>query len=59
MSIQGLHDLVFADPGAVHNRTINSLLLRSNHCEDIAIFVIVQDGGCRHLGFSKIHNVND
>ena len=32
---------------------------RSNRCEDIAIFVIFQDGGCRHLGFSKIRNFND
>jgi len=26
---------------------------RSNHCGDIAIFVIFQDGGRRQLGFSK------
>ena len=29
-----------------------------NRCGDIAIFVIVQDGGRRHLGFSKIRNFN-
>ena len=29
---------------------------RSNRCGDIAIFVIFQDGGRRHLGFSKIRN---
>ena len=27
---------------------------RSNRCGDIAIFVIFQDGGSRHLGFLKI-----
>jgi len=32
---------------------------RSNHYGDIAIFVIFQDGGCRHLEFSKIRNFND
>jgi len=26
---------------------------RSNHCGDIAIFVIFQDGGRRHLGFQN------
>jgi len=31
---------------------------RSNSCGDIAIFVIFQDGGRRHLGFSKIQNFN-
>ena len=31
---------------------------RSNRCRDIAIFVIFQDGGRRHLGFSKIKNFN-
>jgi len=31
---------------------------RSNSGEDIAIFVIFQDGGCRHLGFSTIPNFN-
>ena len=30
----------------------------SNCCGDIAIFVIFQDGGRRHLGFSKIQNFN-
>ena len=30
---------------------------RPNHCGDIAIFVIFQDGG-RHLGFLKIWNFN-
>jgi len=30
----------------------------SNHCGDIAIFVIFQDGGRRHLVFSKIGNFN-
>jgi len=32
---------------------------RSNRYGDIAIFVISQDGGRRHFGFSKIRNVND
>jgi len=32
---------------------------RSNRDGDIAIFVIFQDGGCRHFGFSKIRNFND
>ena len=32
---------------------------RSIHYGDIAIFVIFQDGGCRHLEFSKIRNFND
>ena len=32
---------------------------RSNRYGDIAIFVILQDGGRRHLGFSKIRNFND
>ena len=32
---------------------------RSNRYGDIAIFVIFQDGGCRHFGFSKIRNFND
>jgi len=31
---------------------------RSNCFGDIAIFVIFQDGGRRHLGFSKIRNFN-
>ena len=31
---------------------------RSNRCGDVAIFVIFQDGGRRHLGFSKIRNFN-
>jgi len=31
---------------------------RSNRCGDSAIFVIFQDGGRRHLGFSKIRNFN-
>jgi len=30
----------------------------SNRYGDIAIFVIVQDGGRRHFGFSKIRNFN-
>ena len=30
----------------------------SNHCGDIAIFVIFQDSGRRHFGFSKIRNFN-
>ena len=32
---------------------------RSNCYGDIAIFVIFQDGGRRHFGFSKIRNFND
>ena len=32
---------------------------RSNRYRDIAIFVILQDGGCRHFGSSKIRNFND
>jgi len=31
---------------------------QSNRCGDVAIFVIFQDGGRRHLGFSKIRNFN-
>ena len=31
---------------------------RSNRCGDIAIFVIFQDDGRRHVGFSKIRNFN-
>ena len=31
---------------------------RSNRCGDIAIFVIFQDSGRRHLGFLKIRNFN-
>ena len=31
---------------------------RSNRCRDIAIFVIFQDSGHRHLGFLKIRNFN-
>jgi len=31
---------------------------RSNRYGDIAIFVIFQDGGRRHLEFSKIQNFN-
>jgi len=31
---------------------------RSNRCGDIAIFVIFQDGGRRHFGFSKIRYFN-
>jgi len=30
----------------------------SNHCGDIAMFLISQDGGCRHLVFLKIQNFN-
>jgi len=32
---------------------------RSIHCCDIAIFVVFQDGGRRHLGFRKIRNFNN
>ena len=32
---------------------------RSNRYGDIAIFVIFQDGGRRHFGFSKTRNIND
>ena len=32
---------------------------RSNRYGDIAIFVIFQDGGRRHFGFSKIWNFKD
>ena len=32
---------------------------RSNRYGDIAIFVIFQDGGRRHFGFSEIRNFND
>jgi len=32
---------------------------RSNRYGDIAIFVIFQDGGRHHFGFSKIGNFND
>ena len=32
---------------------------RSKRYGDIAIFVIFQDGGRRHFGFSKIRNFND
>ena len=32
---------------------------RSNCYGDIAIFVIFEDGGRRHFGFSKIRNFND
>jgi len=31
---------------------------RSNRYGDIAFFVIFQDGGRRHFGFSKIRNFN-
>jgi len=31
---------------------------QSNRYRDIAIFVIFQDGGRRHFGFSKIRNFN-
>ena len=31
---------------------------RSNRYGDVAIFVICQDGGRRHFGFSKIRNFN-
>jgi len=31
---------------------------RSNRYGDIEIFVIFQDGGRRHFGFSKIRNFN-
>jgi len=31
---------------------------RSNRCGDIAIFVIFQHSGRRHLGFSNIQNFN-
>jgi len=31
---------------------------RSNRCGEIAIFVIFEDGGRRHLGFLKIQNFN-
>ena len=32
---------------------------RSNRYADIAIFVIFEDNGRRHFGFSKIRNFND
>ena len=31
---------------------------RSNSCGDIAFFCDSEDGGCRHLEFSKIQNFN-
>ena len=31
---------------------------RSNRCGDIAFFCDFEDGGCRHLEFSKIRNFN-
>jgi len=53
----------FLTVGAVNGATLHQHTKfhkdRSNRCEDIAIFVIFQDGGCRHLGFSKIRNFND
>ena len=41
----------------LHQRT-NFRKDRSNRYGDIAIFVIFQDGGRRHFGFSKIRNFN-
>jgi len=53
----------FLTVGAVNGATLHQHTKfhkdRSNRCEDIAIFVIFQDGGCHHLGFSKIRNFND
>jgi len=42
----------------VHQRT-KLYKDRSNRYGDIAIFVIFQDGGRRHFGFSKIQNFNN
>ena len=41
----------------VHQRT-KFYKDRSNHYGDIVIFVIFQDGGRRHFGFSEIRNFN-
>jgi len=41
----------------LHQRT-KFRIDRTNRCGDISIFVIFQDGGRRHLGFSKILNFN-
>ena len=41
----------------LHQRT-KFHIYRSNRCGDIAIFVIFQDGGRRHFGFSEIRNFN-
>jgi len=41
----------------LHQRT-KFYKYRSNRYGDIAIFVIFQDGGRRHFGFSKIRNFN-
>jgi len=48
--------------GAVKGHNLHQLTEfykdRSNRYGDIAIFVIFQDGGRRHFGFSKIRNFN-
>jgi len=48
--------------GAVKGHILHQLTKfykdRSNRYGDIAIFVIFQDGGRRHFGFSKIRNFN-
>jgi len=49
--------VVAANGPSLHQRT-KFRKDRSNRCGDVAIFVIFQDGGRRHLGFSKIWNFN-
>ena len=44
--------------GAVLHQPTKFRKDRSNRCGDVAIFVIFQDGGRRHLGFSRIRNFN-
>jgi len=51
--------MVCAVKGYILHQPIKFRKDRSNHYGDIAIFVIFQYGGRRHLEFLKIRNFND
>jgi len=51
--------MVCAVKGYILRQRIKFHKDRSNRYGDIAIYVILQDGGRRHFGFSKIRNFND
>ena len=50
--------MVYAVKGHILHQRTKFHKDRSNRYGDIAIFVIFQDGGRRHFGFSEIRNFN-
>ena len=61
-AILGFQNFKFLTVGAVKRPSLHQSTKfrkgRSNRYGDIAIFVIFQDNGRRHFGFSKIRNFN-